>query len=99
MTFPDDPYGGDAFDANSCVPDVTGMDPVLQDDPYAIDTYYSGTSTPDATGTGMPDGTGGSPEVRFGSGGYSGSYDGISNCWFSSDGYVYAPDGTRIGAH
>ncbi|MEV5414297.1 hypothetical protein AB0K60_36360 [Thermopolyspora sp. NPDC052614] len=38
------------------------------------------------------------PEVRFGAGGYSGVYDGVPDCWFSSDGYVYAPDGTRIGA-
>lgn len=36
-------------------------------------------------------------EVRFG--GYSGSYAGVDNCWYSSDGYVYDQAGNRIGTH
>ncbi|WP_433202651.1 hypothetical protein ACQP00_32725 [Dactylosporangium sp. CS-047395] len=38
------------------------------------------------------------PEPQFGSGGYHGDYNGVPGCWYSSDGYVYAPDGSRIGA-
>ncbi|GAA3216894.1 hypothetical protein ACFO1B_15695 [Dactylosporangium siamense] len=43
---------------------------------------------------------GGAPAVEphFGSGGYYGDYNGVAGCWYSSDGYVYAPDGSRIGA-
>ncbi|MPY63688.1 hypothetical protein [Streptomyces spongiae] len=37
-------------------------------------------------------------DVRFGKGGYHGTYNGIPNCWFSSDGKVYAADGTCVGA-
>jgi hypothetical protein len=38
-------------------------------------------------------------EPPFGSGGYNGDYNGVPDCWYSSDGYVYGPDGQRIGAH
>jgi hypothetical protein len=37
-------------------------------------------------------------EPQFGSGGYHGTYNGVPNCWYSSDGYVYGPDGNRIGS-
>lgn len=42
--------------------------------------------------------SGANPEIQFGQGGYTGGYDGIANCWYSNDGYIYAPNGTRIGA-
>ncbi|WP_159029079.1 hypothetical protein [Streptomyces viridochromogenes] len=32
-------------------------------------------------------------------GGYTGEYDGVKNCWYSSDGYVYDSAGNRIGTH
>lgn len=35
----------------------------------------------------------------FGRGSYHGTYDGIPNCWFSSDGKVYAPDGSCVGGY
>jgi hypothetical protein len=31
--------------------------------------------------------------------GYRGSYGGITDAWYSSDGYVYDPAGNRIGTH
>jgi hypothetical protein len=40
-----------------------------------------------------------SPHFAGDGGGYSGDYNGVPGCWYSSDGYVYAPDGARIGAH
>ncbi|MBD0368893.1 MAG: hypothetical protein ICV53_22645 [Flavisolibacter sp.] len=36
-------------------------------------------------------------EPKFG--GYSGSYSGINNCWYSSDGYVYDAAGNCVGTH
>ncbi|MFD0212008.1 hypothetical protein ACFVH9_23595 [Streptomyces hirsutus] len=47
-------------------------------------------------GNAQPGGAG--HDIRFGQGGYHGTYNGIPNCWFSSDGKVYAPDGTCVGA-
>lgn len=89
MTFPE-PYDDGAFAA---LPGDT-PDDLSVSGPALPGVDMTGMET---TGTGAnpaPDGT----EIRFGSGGYSGSYNGISDCWFSNDGYVYAPDGTRIGA-
>ncbi|HLL47237.1 MAG TPA: hypothetical protein VK399_11045 [Longimicrobiaceae bacterium] len=35
--------------------------------------------------------------VRFG--GYTSSYNGVKDCWYSSDGYVYDAAGNRVGTH
>ncbi|MER6386715.1 hypothetical protein ACWDBD_31975 [Streptomyces sp. NPDC001118] len=89
MTFEPDPWNPT---------DQWSSDPESWESPYADDPFTddsdSAALTPVAEDPAAPD-----PDVRFGSGGYSGSYDGIADCWFSSDGYVYAPDGTRVGAH
>lgn len=39
----------------------------------------------------------GHPTLHFG--GYSSDYDGIKNCWYSSDGRVYDPMGNCIGTY
>ncbi|WP_370949828.1 hypothetical protein AB5J62_20095 [Amycolatopsis sp. cg5] len=32
-------------------------------------------------------------------GGYHADYDGVADCWYSSDGYIYDSSGNQIGTH
>lgn len=53
----------------------------------------------DSDGVVTPNTGGGTAVQQPMFGGYSGSYAGIDNAWYSSDGFVYDAGGNRIGTH
>ncbi|MEW5928786.1 MAG: hypothetical protein AB1941_15095 [Gemmatimonadota bacterium] len=101
MTFGDLFSGDDSGDEPLDPGAVFDGDPGLEAGVVAGDSH-SGDAAPHVDG--ISDGVSEQSEaavspgddVRFG---YSGSFGGVSNCWYSSDGYVYDAAGNRIGTH